>query len=294
MDVGGAVVFTKCISIACGGSLPLSFSDFMRIKAEYSSDNMMAICRIKMGSGSACLEESVCQVRSGDILVLGNSGRYMFTASECLLANLIVFDRRLFSSSYAYALGREAITPMLALARGCDLICEKDIGYREVLATVDTIWREAEVGDTASPLMAVAMLWQLAALLKRVMESRGNRSLSVREVHNRERLAPVINYIYKNYDKKITLADLARLANMSIPNFSSVFRETIGIPPMEYLTHLRLQNAANLLQNTDKKIIDIAEECGFFSISNFIKAFRNGMEMPPSQYRKECGTDISV
>lgn len=76
---------------------------------------------------------------------------------------------------------------------------------------------------------------------------------------------------------------------MSVPNFSSVFRETYGIPPMEYLARIRLQNAADLLQNTDKKIIDIAEECGFFSISNFIKAFNNGMGMSPSRYRKECG-----
>lgn len=57
----------------------------------------------------------------------------------------------------------------------------------------------------------------------------------------------------------------------------------------EYLARIRLQNAADLLQNTDKKIIDIAEECGFFSISNFIKAFNNGMGMSPSRYRKECG-----
>jgi AraC family transcriptional regulator len=107
-------------------------------------------------------------------------------------------------------------------------------------------------------------------------------------------LAPVINYIFKHYDKKITLADLAKMINMSVPNFSSVFRETMGVSPMEYLTRIRLQNAADLLQNSDKKIIDIAEECGFFSISNFIKAFHNGMNMSPSQYRKERGVMIQT
>lgn len=181
---------------------------------------------------------------------------------------------------------------MQALARGCELITEKDACYGEVMATVDTIWRAAEAGETSSPIMAVAMLWQLAAQLKRETERRGDTLGSIRETRNKERLAPAVNYTYQHYDQKITLADLAREANMSVPNFSSVFRETYGIPPMEYLARIRLQNAADLLQNTDKKIIDIAEECGFFSISNFIKAFNNGMGMSPSRYRKECAGRI--
>lgn len=289
MDVNGMVVFTKCISIACGGSMPLSFSDYARIAAENKPENILAICRVQRDSGHIALGSISTEVNSGSLLLLGSGESYTFTASENILANLIVFDRRLFSSSYAYTLGREALAPMQALARGCELITEKDACYGEVMATVDTIWRAAEAGETSSPIMAVAMLWQLAAQLKRETERRGDTLGSIRETRNKERLAPAVNYTYQHYDQKITLADLAREANMSVPNFSSVFRETYGIPPMEYLARIRLQNAADLLQNTDKKIIDIAEECGFFSISNFIKAFNNGMGMSPSRYRKECG-----
>ena len=111
------VVFTKCISIACGGSMPLAFSDYARIAAENRPENIMAICRVQRGSGH---------------IVLG-------------------------SVSYAYTLGREALAPMQALARGCELITEKDACYDEVMATVDTIWRAAEAGESCSPLMAVAM-----------------------------------------------------------------------------------------------------------------------------------------
>ena len=45
------VVFTKCISIACGGSMPLSFSDYARIAAENKPENILAICRVQRGSG---------------------------------------------------------------------------------------------------------------------------------------------------------------------------------------------------------------------------------------------------
>ncbi len=294
LDISGAVVLTKCISIACGGSMPLSFMDYERIAAENNPENIMAICHIQRGSGKVCQEDAARSVHTGDILILGNNGGYTFTASESLTVNLIAFDRRLFSNSYACSLGHEALSPMKAMARGCVTLSGKDACYSEILRIVDAIWKEAETEDSASSLMAVALLWRLAALLKREMEQRGDPSCTLREARNRERLAPVINYIFKHYDKKITLADLAKMINMSVPNFSSVFRETMGVSPMEYLTRIRLQNAADLLQNSDKKIIDIAEECGFFSISNFIKAFHNGMNMSPSQYRKERGVMIQT
>ena len=151
------VVFTKCISIACGGSMPLAFSDYARIAAENRPENIMAICRVQRGSGHIVLGSVSTEVNSGSLLLLGSGESYTFTAAENILANLIVFDRRLFSSSYAYTLGREALAPMQALARGCELITEKDACYDEVMATVDTIWRAAEAGESCSPLMAVAM-----------------------------------------------------------------------------------------------------------------------------------------
>jgi len=147
VDVNGMVVFTKCISIACGGSMPLSFSDYARIAAENKPENILAICRVQRGSGHIALGSISTEVNSGSLLLLGSGESYTFTASENILANLIVFDRRLFSSSYAYTLGREALAPMQALARGCELITEKDACYGEVMATVDTIWRAAEAGE---------------------------------------------------------------------------------------------------------------------------------------------------
>ncbi|HIW73029.1 MAG TPA: AraC family transcriptional regulator [Firmicutes bacterium] len=282
-------MFTKCISIACGGSVPLSFVDYTRFAQENKPENILAICRIQRGSGRVTAGGVSTEVQVGGLLVLGCEESYVFTAMENVLANLIVFDRRLFSNSYACTLGREALAPMLVMARSCRLLTEKDACYPEVTAAVETIWKEAEAGEASSPLMAVAMLWQLAALLKKEAERQGDTLGTVRETQNKERLAPAVRFIYRHYDQKLTLADLAREASMSVPNFSSVFRRTYGLSPMEYLNRLRLQNATDLLQNTDKKIIDIAEECGFFSISNFIKAFNHSMGMSPSRYRKVCG-----
>lgn len=289
MDISGAVVFTKCISIACGGSMPLAFADYARIAATTDSDNIVGICRVLRGRGKVSGRDGAFSVQGGGILLLDSGGAYTFTAQENLLANLIVFDRRLFSSSYAYQLGREALLPFHIMMRECRLLTEQDTHYEEIVTTLEIIWQEAALGETASPIMAVAMLWRLAAQLQRQLAESGSQAHSVRQTRNLERLDPAVQYMYRCYDTKITLQDMAKAANMSVPNFSSVFRETMGIPPMEYLNRLRLHNAVDLLQNTDKKITNIAEECGFFSISNFIKAFHNSVGISPSQYRKESG-----
>ena len=69
---------------------------------------------------------------------------------------------------------------------------------------------------------------------------------------------PLLVHLQENYDSKITLMDMAAMVNMSVPNFSAVFRKTMSMPPVEYLIRIRIQNAAYQIKNTDKKIIDVA------------------------------------
>ncbi len=79
---------------------------------------------------------------------------------------------------------------------------------------------------------------------------------------------------------------LAALAAMSRANFMRVFQHTIGMAPGKFLTQLRLQQAALLLNKTQKSILAIALEVGYQSEAHFSKAFKIAYGMTPSQYRK--------
>ena len=57
--------------------------------------------------------------------------------------------------------------------------------------------------------------------------------------------------------------------------FSSVFKKFNGISPWEYITIKRVENAVELIKNTNMTKLEIAEKCGFSSSSNFYKAFFN-------------------
>lgn len=66
-----------------------------------------------------------------------------------------------------------------------------------------------------------------------------------------------------------------------------IFKKEYGVTPKEYTDLLRLEMAKGLILNTDKKIIDIAFEVGFSSLSVFNRFFKRKTGKTPSQYRNE-------
>ena len=65
-----------------------------------------------------------------------------------------------------------------------------------------------------------------------------------------------------------------------------VFQNIIGMAPGKFLTQLRLQQAALLLNKTQKSVLVVALEVGYQSEAHFSKAFKTAYGMSPSQYRK--------
>ena len=156
-------------------------------------------------------------------------------------------------------------------------------GYEE-LVTLRNLMKSISESEE-SEFLAVSYIWQMTAILRRLMVPVSRATLRARPPR---RLLGTLRYMQDNYSSKITLTELAKTASMSVSNFSAVFRRTFGMAPLDYLLQLRLRHAAYLLQHTEEKIITIAEECGFFSNSNFIKAFTRMAGQTPSEYRKSA------
>ena len=65
-----------------------------------------------------------------------------------------------------------------------------------------------------------------------------------------------------------------------------VFQQKIGMAPGKFLTQLRLQQAALLLNQSQKSVLAVALDVGYQSEAHFSKAFKSTYGMSPSQYRK--------
>lgn len=100
-----------------------------------------------------------------------------------------------------------------------------------------------------------------------------------------ERLEPVVAYMKENYAYEISLAELAAILPMSEGQFCRVFKQTMKMSPMQYLMRYRILQSCRLLQETDKKVGEIANLSGFNNISYFNKVFLQTIGCTPKEYR---------
>lgn len=101
-----------------------------------------------------------------------------------------------------------------------------------------------------------------------------------------ERLKAVIAYIERHYADPITLGQLAGIAYMSESYFCRFFKKITTKSPVEYMNGYRVQQAAARLRQTNDKMMEIALDVGFNSLSYFNVVFRQRYGCTPSEYRK--------
>ncbi|MCM8804980.1 MAG: AraC family transcriptional regulator [Candidatus Omnitrophica bacterium] len=100
------------------------------------------------------------------------------------------------------------------------------------------------------------------------------------------RIEKAIEFIEKNYNKKITEDEICREIGLSKYYFSHLFKKITGISFKEYLIEKRLFESEKLLEISDLKLEKIAVKCGFSNLSLFLKEFKKRFKVTPTQFRK--------
>ena len=116
--------------------------------------------------------------------------------------------------------------------------------------------------------------------------------LSVDPPTNRGGLAParanrVCEYIDSHLQENIALEVLADIAQLSVHHFARAFRQSLGIPPHNYIVQRRVEHAQQLLRNTDLPLSEIAIETGFTDQSHLARHFRTITGVSPSLVRHQ-------
>lgn len=94
-----------------------------------------------------------------------------------------------------------------------------------------------------------------------------------------------IEYIHQYIYEPLTLTRLAGHVAYSEYHFARLFKERIGLPPLYYVSSLRLQRAKELLLHTDLSVRDIALEVGQQSLGTFTTRFSERVGVTPSEFR---------
>ncbi len=101
-------------------------------------------------------------------------------------------------------------------------------------------------------------------------------------------------FIESNFQKQITLSDISKSVHLSEIYFRSIFTESVGMSPHQFLINCRIDNAKKLLWNSDVSICEVAEKSGFGCQQYMNKVFKKETGMTPNEYRKTFQQNYSL
>lgn len=129
----------------------------------------------------------------------------------------------------------------------------------------------------------------LEELIIRILQTNSRKIYTEQSFNlsSNNRLAFIVEYIRANLDKAISIKNLSRKACMSESNFYRVFKSELGISPTDFINNERIKLAVSLLQNPEKSIKEIYQECGFESRSYFNRVFKRKKNIAPGDYQSK-------
>jgi transcriptional regulator GlxA family with amidase domain len=96
-------------------------------------------------------------------------------------------------------------------------------------------------------------------------------------------------WVAQHYHHEAPVSAMANLSGLAERSFKRRFRNATGMPPMEYVQTVRLEEAKHMLETTDLPIEAVAQEVGYGDSSFFTRLFRRNVGLTPAQYRKRFG-----
>lgn len=93
-------------------------------------------------------------------------------------------------------------------------------------------------------------------------------------------------FIDENYNNNISLEQVADYVGLNPSYFSKLFKETTGISFVKYLEKIRMEEAINMIVNTDMMLSEIGLKIGYNSPNYFSKVFKKFTGLTPDSYRE--------
>jgi len=105
-------------------------------------------------------------------------------------------------------------------------------------------------------------------------------------MYSNEIICKILEYIDNNINKKITIEELSLRFYYNRFYIMKLFKKEIGISLFDYINSLRIYNSINSINNSDKLLIRIAIDNGFYSLEYFSEMFKKIIGVSPSIYKK--------
>jgi AraC-like DNA-binding protein len=101
------------------------------------------------------------------------------------------------------------------------------------------------------------------------------------------RVRKALEYIEMNYAQSVSVQTIADELNLDRKYMSRLFKEAVGITPMQYIVRYRMQKACDLLENPRLAISEVSTSVGYVDPLLFSRMFRSTVGVSPREYRKQ-------
>lgn len=136
----------------------------------------------------------------------------------------------------------------------------------------------------ASPLHLTGLLFLFLDLLIQTSSTRrALHGVQLKDFYIQE----AINYMERNYQRELSVEELADVCKLNRSYFSKLFKDNMGCPPQEFLIRLRMAKAAERMQVTSDSIGDVAVMCGYPNQLHFSRAFKKRYGLSPREWRAQ-------
>ena len=149
--------------------------------------------------------------------------------------------------------------------------------FRDTMLKTIGIWQRRDLlGQLESHYLATGLVLS-------VLQSYSRRRTD--SLDQPEFLNWITSFMSLHLSEALSVSDMAERAGLSASRFSQVFRDRFGRPPHQFLLHLRIQRAQDLLQHTGLTMREISVQCGFSDVHHFAKTFKRLSGQTPGSYR---------
>lgn len=249
------------------------------------------------GRGTRFIGDHMQTFREGDVVLTGpnlphlwkNDKVYHDPSNGLETHGIVIYFPDNFLNNSVFELEEfEGIHQMLRKSlRGIEAKGETNVKIREMMIEM-------------LEMKSAASLIQLLKILNLMVDSpeckmiADSAYINTNRESEKDRMGQVYEYVMQNFQGKVSLETAAQLSNLSVSAFSRFFKSRVNKSFSDFLTDVRVSHACKLLHETDLNISEISYECGFFTLSNFNKLFRERIKKTPMEYRKEFKNTLLI
>jgi AraC-like DNA-binding protein/mannose-6-phosphate isomerase-like protein (cupin superfamily) len=157
----------------------------------------------------------------------------------------------------------------------------------DIITLFNRILKERDNTEIGSEFLNHLMVLELFVLISRALKMEWENSIKDKSPKLKELIHISVKYINNNFERDISLGDIARFIFLSASYFTRAFKEEMGMSPINYLLKVRVERSKELLADTSLKISDIALSVGFSNQQRFNEIFKKYAKLTPLQYRKQ-------